>query len=141
MMNSEMAKEQATAIVLFDGVCNFCNASVNFLLRRDRDGVFRFAALQSDTGRKLLADAGLKRHDLDSMVLIEGGQVALKSTAALRAARRLPGLWPITGLLLVIPRGLRDWCYDAFAARRYRWFGKREACMIPTAEMRSRFLA
>jgi predicted DCC family thiol-disulfide oxidoreductase YuxK len=75
------------------------------------------------------------------MVLIEGGQVAVKSTAALQAARRLPGPWFMTGLLLAIPRSLRDWCYDAFASRRYRWFGKREVCMIPTAEMRSRFLA
>lgn len=140
-MSTEMGKEQATAIVLFDGVCNFCNASVNFLLRRDKDGVFRFAALQSETGRKLLAEAGLERRDLDSMVLIEGGKVAVKSTAALHAARRLPGLWRIAGLLLAIPKGLRDWCYDAVAARRYRWFGKREACMIPTEEMRSRFLA
>jgi predicted DCC family thiol-disulfide oxidoreductase YuxK len=136
-----MKEEPKTAIVLFDGVCNFCNSSVNFLLRRDRDGVFRFATLQSEAGRKLLAEAGLQRHNLDSMLLIEGSQVAVKSTAALRAARRLPGLWFMTGLLLAVPRILRDWFYDAFAARRYRWFGKREACMIPTAEMRSRFLA
>lgn len=135
-----MKREQETAIVLFDGVCNFCNSSVNFLLRRDRDGVLRFAALQSEAGRKLLAEAGLRHHDLDSMVLIDGAQVAVKSTAALQAARRLPGLWFMTGLLLLVPRRIRDWCYDAFAARRYRWFGKREVCMIPTAEMRSRFL-
>ena len=129
------------AVLLFDGVCNFCNWSVNFLLRRDRDGIFRFAALQSEAGRKLLAEAGLQRHNLDGMVLIEGSEVTLKSTAALKAAKRLPGLWFMTGLLLAVPRSLRDWCYDAFAARRYRWFGKREACMVPTAEMRSRFLA
>ena len=134
-------KQEESAVVLFDGVCNFCNASVNFLLRRDRDGVFRFAALQSEAGRKLLADAGLQHHNLDSMVLIEDGEIAVKSTAAIKTARRLPGLWCMTGLLLAIPRSLRDWCYDAFAARRYRWFGKREVCMIPTAEMRSRFLA
>ena len=135
-----MKEEQEAAIVLFDGVCNFCNSSVNFLLRRDRNGVFRFAALQSEAGRKLLTEAGLQHHELDSMVLIEGGEIALKSTAALKAARRLPGLWFMTGLLLVVPRRLRDWCYDAFAARRYSWFGKRDVCMIPTAEMRSRFL-
>lgn len=135
-----MEREQETAVVLFDGVCNFCNSSVNFLLHRDRDGAFRFAALQSEAGQKLLAEAGLEHHDLDSMVLIEGDRVAVKSTAALRAARRLPGPWFMTGLLLLVPRRLRDWCYDGFAARRYRWFGKREACMIPTAEMRSRFL-
>jgi predicted DCC family thiol-disulfide oxidoreductase YuxK len=135
-----MEAEQEKAIVLFDGVCNFCNSSVNFILRRDREGIFRFAALQSDAGRKLLAQAGLQHRDLDSMVLIEGGQIAVKSTAALRAARRLPGLWPMAGLLLAIPRGLRDWGYDAFAARRYRWFGRRDVCMVPTAEIRSRFL-
>ena len=135
-----MKEDRQTAIVLFDGVCNFCNSSVNFLLRRDRKGVFRFAALQSDAGRKLLAQAGMSHHDLDSMVLIEDGEIAVKSTAALKAARRLPGLWFMTGLLLAIPRRLRDWCYDAFAARRYHWFGKRDVCMIPTAEMRSRFL-
>lgn len=136
-----MKEGSEAAIILFDGVCNFCNSSVNFLLRRDRKGVFRFAALQSEAGRKLLAEVGLQHHDLDSMVLIEGGDISLKSTAALKAARRLPGLWFMTGLLLAIPRSLRDWCYDALAARRYRWFGKREVCMIPTAEMRSRFLA
>lgn len=140
-MSTGMKPEQATAIVLFDGVCNFCNASVNFLLRRDKEGVFRFAALQSETGRKLLAEAGLQHRGLDSMVLIEGGHAAVKSTAALKAAQRLPGLWFLAGLLLAVPPSLRDWCYDAFAARRYRWFGKREVCMIPTPEMRSRFLS
>jgi predicted DCC family thiol-disulfide oxidoreductase YuxK len=135
-----MREEPEPAVVLFDGVCNFCNWSVNFLLRRDSKGIFRFAALQSEAGRKLLAAAGLQHHDLGSMVLIEGREIALKSTAALKAARRLPGLWFMAGLLLAIPRSLRDWCYDAFAARRYRWFGKRDASMIPTAEMRSRFL-
>jgi len=135
-----MKEERETAIVLFDGVCNFCNSTVNFLLRRDRSGVLRFAALQSEAGKKLLAQTGLRDHDLDSMVLIEGDEVTVKSTAALRAARRLPGLWFMTGILLLVPRRLRDRCYDAFAARRYRWFGKREACIVPTAEMRSRFL-
>jgi predicted DCC family thiol-disulfide oxidoreductase YuxK len=135
-----VSHEREPAIVLFDGVCNFCNSSVNFLLRRDRTGVFRFAALQSEVGRRLLAENGFQGHDLASMVLIDGGTVATKSTAALEAARRLPGLWPMAGLLLLVPRRLRDWAYDAFAARRYRWFGKREVCMVPTAEMRSRFL-
>jgi predicted DCC family thiol-disulfide oxidoreductase YuxK len=136
-----MREAPEAAIVLFDGVCNFCNSSVNFLLRRDRKGVFRFAALQSEAGRKVLAEAGLHDRDLDSMVLIEGGEASVKSTAALKAARRLPGLWFMTGLFLLVPRRLRDWCYDAFAARRYRWFGKREVCMVPTPEMRSRFLS
>jgi predicted DCC family thiol-disulfide oxidoreductase YuxK len=135
-----MATAQKPAIVLFDGVCNFCNASINFILQRDRRGDFQFASLQSEAGRRLISEAGLHDHDLDSMVLIEGDRVSVKSTAALRSAKRLPGLWPLAGLLLFIPRVIRDGCYDAFAARRYRWFGKQEACMVPTAEMRSRFI-
>ena len=135
-----MEEQREATIVLFDGVCNFCNASVNFILQRDPHQVFRFASLQSEAGRQLIEEAGLKDHDLDSMVLIEGDRVSVKSTAALRSARRLPGLWPLTGLLLLIPRAIRDWGYDAFAARRYGWFGKQESCMVPTAEMRSRFI-
>lgn len=126
--------------MLFDGVCNFCNSSVNFIYARDPRGAFQFASLQSEAGRRLVSQAGLHGHDLDSMVLLEGDRVSVKSTAALRAAKRLSGLWPLAGVLLLVPRAIRDWFYDAFAARRYRWFGRQDSCMVPTAEMRSRFI-
>lgn len=126
--------------MLFDGVCNFCNSSVNFIYARDPRGEFQFASLQSEAGRRLVGKAGLHGHDLDSMVLLEGDRASVKSTAALRAAKRLSGLWPLAGVLLLVPRVIRDWFYDAFAARRYRWFGKQDSCMVPTAEMRSRFI-
>ncbi len=128
------------AIVLFDGVCNFCNGSVNFVLRRDPKGVFRFAALQSDSGRRVLEQAGIADHGLDGLVLVEGNEVSVKSTAALRISRRLGNLWPLTAVFLLVPRVIRDWAYDWFAARRYRWFGQRDECMIPTPEMRTRFI-
>jgi len=128
-----------TRIVLFDGECNFCNASVRFILERDPDGQFQFAPLQSATGRALLADSGIG-DEIDSIVLIEDGRPSTYSTAALRIARRLSAPWSWTYALILVPRFLRDWAYRLFAKYRYRLFGKRDECMIPTPDMRSRFL-
>jgi predicted DCC family thiol-disulfide oxidoreductase YuxK len=129
------------AIVLFDGVCNFCNGSVNAIIRRDKRGYFRFAALQSDVGAQLQQQHGLDPSALDTLVLIEGGKVYTKSTAALRIARlmrRWP--WPALHALVAVPRPARDFAYDWFARRRYRWFGKRDECMVPSADVQERFL-
>lgn len=127
-------------VVLFDGVCNFCNSSVQFIIRRDPDGHFHFAALQSEVALKLLADHGWHSHRLDSIVLLDSGRVYTESTAALRIARQLKG-WPkLTAFLIAVPRPLRDPVYRLVARYRYRWFGKRESCMLPTPDVRGRFL-
>ena len=130
----------AHPVVLFDGVCNLCNATVNFLIDRDPDGVFRFGALQSEAARPLLHRHGLSATELSSVVLIEDGHVYTRSTAALRIARRLPGLWPLLQVFYAVPTPLRDLVYDVIARNRYRWFGKRDACRVPTPDLRARFL-
>jgi len=129
------------SIVLFDGVCNFCSGAVRFLIRRDRAGRLRFAPLQSETGAGLQRRFALDPTDLDTMILVEGGRAHRKSGAALRVLRHLSGAWPLLSLLLLVPRPIRDWAYDRFAQRRYRWFGRRDACFVPTPELRDRFLA
>ena len=128
------------AVILFDGVCNFCNGAVNFVIHRDRKGYFRFAALQSAVGEELLDKHRIDKVETDSVVLIEDDKAYLHSSAALRIVRRLPGLWPILYGLIIVPKGIRDWAYRLFAKHRYRLFGRREECMIPTPEIRTRFL-
>jgi predicted DCC family thiol-disulfide oxidoreductase YuxK len=128
-------------IVLFDGVCNLCNGSVQFLLKRDPEGRFRFAALQSDAGRRLMAEHGLAVDGLSSVVLIEGGKAWQESSAALRIARHLPGAWKLLRVFAAVPRPLRDAVYRWIARNRYRWFGKAETCWLPTPELKARFLS
>ena len=125
-------------VVLFDGVCNLCNASVGFLIDRDPDAVFRFAPLQSDIGRALVADCDLEGED--SIVLVEDGQCYLRSDAALRIAGRMRGAWPLLGVFRLVPRPLRDALYRTVAQNRYRWFGKQDACRLPTPDLQRRFL-
>jgi predicted DCC family thiol-disulfide oxidoreductase YuxK len=127
-------------IVLFDGVCNVCNGGVNFIIDHDAGGRIRFAALQSDAGQELLGRFGLSRTALDTLVLVEGDRVSLRSTAALRIARYLDGWWRYLSALLLVPAFLRDPAYDLLAGNRYRWFGKRDACRVPTPAVRARFL-
>lgn len=125
-------------IVLFDGVCNLCNGSVRFIIRRDLRRRLRFAPLQSETARRLLAGAPA---DLpDSLVLVERGRVWTRSSAVLRIAKGLRWPWPLAYALVAIPRPLRDWLYTRVARNRYRWFGRRDDCMVPTPELRARFL-
>ncbi|MCC7344911.1 MAG: thiol-disulfide oxidoreductase DCC family protein [Deltaproteobacteria bacterium] len=128
-----------SAAVLFDGVCNLCNASVAFILRRDRKAYFRFASLQSEAAKGLLQGHSLEA-GLDSIVLLEDGKCFTKSTAALRIARHLGGLWPLLYAFLILPRWIRDPIYDWVARNRYRWFGHRESCMLPSAQWKDRFL-
>ena len=130
-----------SAIVFFDGVCNLCNTSVQFILKRDPKGYFRFAPLQSDLARELAGKHGVDAEKLDGLVLIENDVASTKSTASLRIARRLSWPWPLAAAFLIVPRIIRDWFYDRFAERRYRWFGKLDACPIPTAADLGRFLA
>lgn len=127
-------------IILFDGVCNFCSGAVNFIIRQDKKKVFRFAALQSEVGQKLLEQYGLPKEKYDSFVLIDNGKVYKSSTAGLRLYSRLPWYWKWTQIFWIVPRFLRDAVYSFIARNRYRWFGKSESCMVPTADVRSRFL-
>ena len=128
--------EQDRPVILFDGVCNLCTGSVQFVIVRDSRKQFRFASLQSPVAERLLG----RRDDLESMVLVEDGAIYRKSTAALRIARRLDGLWPALAVFLVVPRFLRDAVYDWIGRRRYRMFGKRAACWVPSPELAERFL-
>ena len=143
-MNSGMTSRAggpSNAIILFDGVCNFCNRSVRWIIRHDPRGYFRFAPLQSDTGAKLQQEFGLDPNALDTLVLIEGRRAFVKSTAALRILRRVRSGWRVVYALIVLPRPVRDFAYDWFARRRYRWFGKRDQCMVPSPGVRERFLS
>ena len=130
-----------SAIILFDGVCNFCNSSVNFIIGRDPGAYFKFAPLQSEIGEKLLRENGIDRIGTDSVILLEEGRVYTYSTAALRIARRLRGGWRWFYHLIIVPRPLRDAFYKLIARNRYRLFGKKDQCMMPTPEIRARFLA
>jgi predicted DCC family thiol-disulfide oxidoreductase YuxK len=123
-------------VVLFDGVCNLCTASVQFVIARDSRKRFRFASLQSPAAERLLG----RREDLESMVLMEGGRTYRKSGAALRIARRLDGLWPLLSIFLLVPRPLRDAIYDWIGRRRYRMFGRRDSCWLPGPDLAARFL-
>jgi predicted DCC family thiol-disulfide oxidoreductase YuxK len=129
-------------VVLFDGVCNLCNASVNAVIDRDPDGRFHFASLQSPAARSLLAGLGAQPppRDPDSVLLVQDGHVYRESTAALRIARQLRGPSRLLGAFLVVPRPLRDVIYRFVARHRYGWFGKAEACRVPTPDLAARFL-
>lgn len=127
-------------IVLFDGICNLCVWSVRFILARDPREAFRFASLQGETGRDIARHHGADPSTLDTIMLLEDGRLYTRSTAALRIARRLRFPWWPAGVLLAIPPQVRDLLYGFIAARRYRWFGKKDQCMIPSPEVRQRFL-
>lgn len=127
-------------IVLFDGVCNFCNASVNFIIAREPRGRLRFAALQSEAGRALLREHGLPEEFMTSLVLIEGGRAFTDSAGALAITAHLSSPWNWLRLLRVVPRIVRDAAYRCVGRRRYRWFGRTEACRVPTPAERARFL-
>jgi predicted DCC family thiol-disulfide oxidoreductase YuxK len=128
-------------VVLYDGTCGLCDRSVQLILRHDRRGHFRFAALQSDVGRALLARHGLPADALDTVVLVEDGRAWVKSSAALRIARGMDAPWPAFRALSIIPRPVRDFFYDRVAKSRYRIFGRVDACMLPPPEVRARFLS
>lgn len=129
------------AIVLFDGVCNFCNATVNFVIEHDSAGYFKFAPLQSEIGEELMAKHGIATGDTDSVIVIENDRAYTHSSAALRIARQLDGRWSWAYAFVVIPKPIRDLAYRVFAKYRYRWFGRQDACMMPTPEIKTRFLA
>ncbi|MBA2176270.1 thiol-disulfide oxidoreductase DCC family protein [Halobacillus locisalis] len=127
-------------IILFDGECNFCDNSVQFMIKRDKNARFSFASLQSENGRKLLEQYKAPS-DLDSFVLIENGQFHTQSSAALRVCKSLDGAWKLLVTLLIVPRPIRDFFYTTLAKNRYKWFGKKDQCMLPSKEQKKRFLS
>jgi len=127
-------------IILFDGVCNLCNGFVQFVIQHDPAGQFKFTSLQSDKGQELLKELPDAYRQIDSVVFLENGRFYQKSAAALRIIRRLSGAWPLLYLLMILPPFLRDWLYSFVARNRYRWFGQQESCMLPTPELKARFL-
>lgn len=128
-------------IILFDGVCNLCEASVQFVIKYDKKDVFRFVALQSDLGKELIKHIGLDNKNIDSVVLYEPGiAYYYKSTAALEIAKNLGGFFHLGTIFRLIPNGLRNLIYDYVAKNRYQWYGKKESCLIPTKEIQSKFL-
>ncbi|MSP11583.1 MAG: DUF393 domain-containing protein [Chloroflexi bacterium] len=130
----------STAIVLFDGICNLCTWTVQFILKRDPRSHFQFASIQSPAGQRLLHDYDLPLHLVESVILIEQDQVYWRSDAALHIARHLSGYWPLLRMLLIVPRPIRDTVYNWIAHRRYRWFGTAKTCLVPSSNFRKRFL-
>lgn len=128
------------SVILFDGVCNLCNASVDFVIKRDKKDRFRVGALQSQEGKKLLSRFDASPEYLDSLVLIENDKIYFRSTAALRIARKLPGLWPLLYGLSVFPSFVRDGVYNWIGKNRYQWFGKKNTCRLPTSAEKAKFL-
>ena len=127
-------------IILFDGVCNFCNFWVNFILDKDKEKRFKFASLQSAAGKKLLSDFDLPLNDFETFILIKDKKYFTKSSAALIIAKNLKGFWKLLYAFVIIPKPVRDFFYNLIANNRYKLFGEREFCRIPTPEERERFL-
>ncbi len=127
-------------LVLFDGVCNWCVFWVNFIIRRDPEKQFLFASLQSPTGLQISRAVGLPDDALTTMIFVEDGRYYLKSSAALHILRRMKGFWPLLFAFILVPQFFRDACYDVVGKNRYRWFGRKESCLIPTPDIRERFV-
>lgn len=127
-------------ILLFDGVCNLCNSIVQFTIKRDPEEKFQFASLQSESGQALLKKFGLPADDFDSFVFINGDKYFLKSSAGLHVLKELGGVWKLFYVFIIIPRQLRDFVYNIIAKTRYKLFGKRDTCMVPTPRLKQRFL-
>ena len=127
-------------VVIFDGVCNLCAHSVKFILNHESAPTLRFVPLQSVAGKKLMREFGFSPEDAKTFVLVAGGQPYVKSDAAIRVVAYLRGGWKLLGTLRILPRPIRDWAYDLVARNRYRWFGRAESCMVPTPELRARFI-
>lgn len=134
-------KDEEYKIILFDGVCNLCNDAINFVIKRDKKRIFKFASLQSEIGQKLTSERGINTDDFDSIILIDPGTAWYeKSTAALQIAKQLSGIFPLLSVFLIFPKSFRDLVYDFVARNRYKWFGKKDQCMIPTPELRALFI-
>lgn len=132
--------EKEHKIILYDGVCNLCNGAVTFVIKRDKKDVFKFAALQSEIGQEIISKFKIDTSKVDSIILITGERHYEKSAAALQIAENLSGAYPLLSIFLVVPKIIRDGVYDYIAKNRYKWFGKRESCMVPSERLRGKFL-
>jgi predicted DCC family thiol-disulfide oxidoreductase YuxK len=127
-------------VVLFDGVCNLCNHSVQFIIKKDKKKQFLFASLQGKAGKKVLEKFNLPADNFNSFILVEGDQVYTRSTGVLKMLRRLGGGWKLFYGFIIVPKFIRNAVYNWIAKNRYKWYGKRDECMVPTPELRERFL-
>jgi predicted DCC family thiol-disulfide oxidoreductase YuxK len=134
-----IARPHVTDIVIFDGVCNLCAHSVQFILRHESGPRFLFSPVQSAAGARILVAHGISPSDVASFVLVSEGKVYTRSSAALRIARHFKGAWRLLRILWIVPKPLRDWLYDVVARNRYSWFGKSESCMLPSPALSERF--
>jgi predicted DCC family thiol-disulfide oxidoreductase YuxK len=135
-----MHTETEKKIILFDGVCNLCNCSVQFVIRHDKQKQFIFGSLQSETGQALLKKFHLSQNTFNSFLLIEGDKIYLRSSAALRVVKYLGNGWNLLYAFNIVPKFIRDGVYNFISKNRYKWFGKKDACWVPTTELKSRFL-
>lgn len=126
-------------IILFDGDCNFCDHSVQFIIKRDKNAVYKFTSLQSEIGQEIKRKYQVPEH-IDSIILVKDDKCYFKSAAALRISKHLSGGWKLLYVLSIIPKPIRDYFYDILAKNRYKWFGKKDSCMLPSPEIRKRFL-
>lgn len=127
-------------VILFDGVCNLCNSSIIFVIKHDPKDLFRFAPLQSDLGKALIKKHNIDSTQVDSIILVDQEKAYIKSSAALRIARHLSGAYSLLSIFLIFPAFLRNVVYDYIARNRYKWYGKKDSCMIPTPELKAKFL-
>lgn len=127
-------------IILFDGVCNLCNGAVTYIIKHDKKNVFKFAALQSEIGKQLVAKFNIDTEKVDSIILIDDEKHYEKSSAALHITKNLSGAYPLLFGFMIVPKFFRNAVYDYIARNRYKWFGKKESCMIPTKELKAKFL-
>ncbi|WP_300564568.1 thiol-disulfide oxidoreductase DCC family protein [Flavobacterium sp.] len=129
-------------IILFDGVCNMCNSSVNYIIKHDKKDIFRFVSLQSELGQRILKHIGIADKNIDSIVLYEPGRAYYyKSSAVIQIAKNMDGILNLVTIFKIIPRKIRNVIYDYIAKNRYKWYGKKDSCMMPTPELKAKFLA
>ena len=128
------------ALILFDGVCNLCNSSVNFVIDRDKKEKFKFASLQSKEAQEILGKYEVQTGEIDSIILIKQNKVYYKSSAILEISKDMGSFWSMLYVFKIVPTFIRNWIYDSVAAHRYQWFGKRDQCRIPTEDLKNRFL-
>ncbi|MBE0424003.1 MAG: DUF393 domain-containing protein [Lutibacter sp.] len=129
------------SIILFDGVCNLCNVSVNFVIRHDKKAQFLFASFQSDAAKEIMLHFNLENLNEDTVILVEGNKIYDKSTAALKIAKQINGIFKAFYVFIIVPKFVRNWIYSIVAKHRYQWFGKRKSCMTTSPELKNRFLA
>ena len=137
---NEVCNNTKSPVILFDGICNLCSVSVKFVIKRDKKKVFRFASLQGEFGQSVLAKYHLSQTDFNSFILLEDDKIYNRSSGALRVTKSMSGLWPLMYGFIIVPAFIRNSLYDFISKHRYRWFGRKEVCWIPTPELKGLFI-